>query len=184
MARRWSRDDYSQADDLYQEGMLAIWLKNDTQAPWSHQLRTAQNRMLSVRKLGKSVDGKLNRTYKRGNPYLVLPLDGEGVMLHEEPDSPEEPVPDPLNLEEQVIAKLIVLEIISLLTPRQRDLVELLYLGFTQKEIAAIEGVGYWAVQKRFARVKAKARIALLGEDVLAQPPRSMGVNKIQEERR
>ena len=27
LARRWSRDDYSQADDLYQEGMLAIWLK-------------------------------------------------------------------------------------------------------------------------------------------------------------
>ena len=36
LARRWSWNDYSQADDLYQEGMLAIWLKGDTEAPWSY----------------------------------------------------------------------------------------------------------------------------------------------------
>ena len=161
LARRWSRDDYSQADDLYQEGMLAIWLKNDTQAPWSHQLRTAQNRMLSVRKLGKSVDGKLDRTYKRDKPYLVLPLDGDGVILEEGPDPSEEPIPDPLDLEEDVIARLTVLEITSFLTPRQRHLVKLLCLGFTVKEIAGIEGVNSPAVWKCLLRVKAKVKMVL-----------------------
>jgi DNA-directed RNA polymerase specialized sigma24 family protein len=164
LARRWSWDDYSQADDLYQEGMLAIWLKGDTEAPWSHQLRTAQDRMLSVRKLGKSVDGKLDRTYQRDKTYLVLPLDGDGVMLDEDPDSPEEPIPDPLDLEEQVVSRLTVLETTSFLTPQERHLVELRCLRFTMKEIAAVEGVSNNAVRKRFGQVKAKVRMAIQDE--------------------
>ena len=106
------------------------------------------------------MDGKRNRTYKRDNPYLVLPLDGDGEMLEEGPA--------PLDPEKEVVSRLTVLEITSLLTPQERRLVELRYLGFTQKEIAAIEGVGYKAVQKRLGRVKAKVRIALPGEDALA----------------
>jgi hypothetical protein len=76
IAWRWSRDRPDYLEDFYQEGLLAIWLKGETQEPLNHQLRTAQNRILSVRKLGRSVDGKLDRSYRRPRPCGVVFLDG------------------------------------------------------------------------------------------------------------
>jgi DNA-directed RNA polymerase specialized sigma24 family protein len=125
LAWRWSMGRYEVIDDLYQEGLLAIWLKGETQAPINHQLRTAQNRMLSVRKLGRSVDGKLDRRYRRPRPWLMVSLDR--MSGH---------IASPSRIEEHVVDRLTVLEMMSLLDPPQRRCLALLYQGFTLAEVA------------------------------------------------
>jgi DNA-directed RNA polymerase specialized sigma24 family protein len=125
LAWRWSMGQVDCLDDLYQEGLLAIWLKGETQAPLNHQLRTAQNRMLSVRKLGRSVDGKLDRGYRRTRPWQLFSLDWTGRQ-----------VPSPSWVEEQVMDRLTVLEMMSLLDLQQRRCLALLYQGFTLVEVA------------------------------------------------
>jgi hypothetical protein len=70
----WDRPDYQ--DDLLQGALLAIWLKGETEAPLNHQLRTARERMWVVRQQGKSVDGRLNRAFRRPYTYKVAHLNG------------------------------------------------------------------------------------------------------------
>ena len=125
LAWRWSMGQVDYLDDLYQEGLLAIWLKGETQAPINHQLRTAQNRMLSVRKLGRSVDGKLDRSYRRPRPWPMVSLDRMSGHIASRS-----------RIEEHVVDLLTVLEMMSLLDPQRRRCLALLYQGFTLAEVA------------------------------------------------
>jgi DNA-directed RNA polymerase specialized sigma24 family protein len=137
LAGRWTRDRWDVREDLEQEALLAIWLKGETKAPLSHQLQTAQHRMLSVRKLGKSVDGKLDSTYKRSTMYLVLSMEQQGIGKGDSLLPFQDLLPSPSRVEEYIVAKLTVLEILDTLEPEEHHCVLLLCQGFTMQEIAA-----------------------------------------------
>jgi DNA-directed RNA polymerase specialized sigma24 family protein len=158
LAGRWSRDRREVRQDLYQEGMLAIWAKGETGAPLIHQLRTAQNRMLSVRKLGKSVDGKLDSTYKRPRPYAVLSMETQGIGRGDDLLPFRDILPDPCRVEQHVVAKLTVLEILAVLEPEERHCVLLLCQGFTMREVTASQGCPPARVRRYLAAAREKLR--------------------------
>ena len=116
LASRWSRDHRNFGEDFEQEALLSIWLKGEGNAPLNHQLQTARNRILSVRKLGKPVDRKLNANYKRAKTYLILSLEEKEGQLPSFLDL----LPSPFLAEEYVVAKLTFLEILSYLEPEER----------------------------------------------------------------
>jgi DNA-directed RNA polymerase specialized sigma24 family protein len=158
LAGRWSRDRREVRQDLYQEGMLAIWLKGETEAPLDHQLRTAQNRMLSVRKLGKSVDGKLDYRYRRPNPYAVYSMEQQGVGTGDNLLPFQDLLPSSCRVEDYIVAKLTVLEVLSVLEPEQRHCVLLLCQGFTMREVAAGKGCTPARVKRCLAGVREKLK--------------------------
>ncbi len=158
LAGRWSRDRREVRQDLYQEGMLAIWTKGETEAPLDHQLRTAKNRMLSVRKLGKSVDGKLDATYKRSTRYAVLSMEQQGVGRGDDLLPFQDLLPSSCRVEDYVVAKLTVLEVLSVLEPEQRHCVLLLCQGFTMREVATGKGCTPARVKRCLADVREKLK--------------------------
>ena len=137
LAGRWTRDRRDLREDLEQEAMLAIWLKGETQAPLDHQLQTARHRMLSVRKLGKSVDGKLDATYKRSTRYIVLSMEQQGIGKGDDLLPFQDLLPSPFLVEEYIVAKLTALEVLTVLEPEERHCVLLLCQGFTLQEVAS-----------------------------------------------
>jgi DNA-directed RNA polymerase specialized sigma24 family protein len=137
LARRWSRDRPDAREDLAQEALLAIWFKGETDAPLRYQLRTAQNRMLSVRKLGKSVDGKLDASYHRTRRYAVVPLGQRAVVGSGDMLPLHDVLPSTFLVERYVVSKLRLLELLSVLATDERVCVALLCAGFTPREIVA-----------------------------------------------
>src|SRR5579884_1698758 len=77
LAVRWSLDTPDLREDLFQEGWLAAWQAElrEPGCPASHLVRCAEERMVYVRRLGRSVDGKPNARHDRPHPFEVLPLD-------------------------------------------------------------------------------------------------------------
>jgi DNA-directed RNA polymerase specialized sigma24 family protein len=125
LAWRWSMGRYEVIDDLYQEGMLAIWLEGETRAPLNHQLRTAQERMLIVRQQGRSVDGRLNARFRRPQVWTLVSVDRMG-----HPTAGASPI------EEYVVGRITVQEILSLLERHEIETLGLVYQGFNYREIA------------------------------------------------
>ncbi|MQA00739.1 MAG: hypothetical protein GEU80_15685 [Dehalococcoidia bacterium] len=145
-------------EDLEQEALLAIWAKGMTDAPLRHQLRTAQHRMLSVRKLGKSVDGKLDGSYHRSRRYIVVSVEqgaaaaeGDVLPLHDV-------LPAAFLVEPYVVSKLRLLELLSVLAADERDCVELLCAGFTPREVIERSGAGPAAVTHSLHSARRKLR--------------------------
>jgi DNA-directed RNA polymerase specialized sigma24 family protein len=156
LAGRWTRDRWDVREDLEQEALLAIWLKGETKAPLSHQLQTAQHRMLSVRKLGKSVDGKLDYTYRRPRAYLVSSLEQDGIQKGDHTFPFQDILPDPCRVEEYVMAKLTALEILATLEPDERQCLALLCQGFTLVEVASRFQKPYSAVRNTVGGIQKK----------------------------
>ena len=169
LARRWSRDRPDVREDLEQEALLAIWAKGETDAPLRHQLRTAQNRMLSVRKLGTSVDGKLDGSYHRTRRYIVVSLEqgaavagGELLPLHDV-------LPSTFLVEPYVVSKLRFLELLSVLAAEERDCVGLLCAGFTPRDVIERMRSEPEAVMRSLRSAKRKLR-PLLYPALQAEP--------------
>jgi len=82
MARHWAKDCPDAWEDLAQEARLAIYLelKVNPAAPRSHLFQRAKHEILDYRKKGKSVDGKLHRTFKRPFVWPLVSLDAPGVL--------------------------------------------------------------------------------------------------------
>ena len=157
LAWRWSMGRPDLIDDLYQEGLLAIWLKDETHSPLQHQMATARQRMWVVRQQGKSVDGRLNARFRRPQEWLVLSMDrmayGASHRMY--------------LVEEYVIDRLTVLEMLSLLTPPERKCLGLVYQGFTQREIALRTGQSMRRLQRTMKTIREKVWPYLYGEEVL-----------------
>ncbi len=158
LACGWSRDCPDVREDLEQEALLAIWAKGETEAPLRHQLRTAQHRMLSVRKLGKSVDGKLDGSYHRSRRYPVVSVD-QGVSVAGGDVLPlQELLPSAFLVERYVVSKLRLLELVAVLTPDEHACVALLCAGFTQREVGELTRVSPPAVTRSLQAARRKLR--------------------------
>jgi DNA-directed RNA polymerase specialized sigma24 family protein len=157
LAWRWSRDRPDYLEDLYQEGLLAIWLNGETQAPLNHQLRTAQNRMLSVRKLGKSVDGKLDQGYQRATPWGVVFLDGF-----------DPPSAGGSGTEEQALSRVALQEFMAILERHEIETLVLAYQGFKYREIALRTGQSLRRLQRTMKSIRKKVWPYLYGDEVPA----------------
>ena len=158
LAARWSRDRPDVREDLEQEALLAIWAKGETDAPLRYQLRTARNRMLSVRKLGRSVDGKLDGSYHRARRYVVVSVErdavaagGDGLPLHDL-------LPATFLVEPYVVGKLRLLELLSVLAADERACVGLLCAGFTPGELVARSPSEYASVVRCLGSARRKLR--------------------------
>jgi DNA-directed RNA polymerase specialized sigma24 family protein len=83
MARRWARDCPDDWEDLAQEARLAIYqqLKQDPETPRSHLMQHAKSQIVDYRELGKSVDGKLDRTYHRTTVWRLASLDASPEVV-------------------------------------------------------------------------------------------------------
>jgi hypothetical protein len=77
LAVRWSLDNPDLREDLFQEGWVAAWETElrEPGCPLSHLVRSAEDRMLHVRHLGRSVDGRPDGHHDRPRVYEVLRLD-------------------------------------------------------------------------------------------------------------
>ena len=77
LAMRWSKDSLDDWEDMAQEARLAIYqeLRNRPDSPRAHLLQRAKLDILRSRKLGKSVDGKRNKTYNRKFVWALASLD-------------------------------------------------------------------------------------------------------------
>lgn len=156
LARRWSRDRPDLREDLEQEALLAIWAKGTTDAPLGHQLRTAQHRMLSVRKLGRSVDGKLDGSYHRRRQYIVVSM--EQVVAGGEAFRLCDVLPSTFLVERYVVSKLRWLELVSVLAPDERVCVALLCAGFTPHEVVEQTRAAPVAVMRSLRSARRKLR--------------------------
>ena len=166
LAWRWSMGRPDLIDDLYQEGLLAIWLKDETHSPLNHQLRTAQEGMSAARKRGRSVDGRMNPTTARATAWVVLSVDRMiyGVAHHGR------------TVEAYVVDKITVEEILSLLTPPERECLGLAYQGFTQAEISRRTNYPMRRIQYMMASIREKVWPYLHGQEV----PDVTGLNSDQ----
>lgn len=162
MARNWSRDRPDAREDLEQEALIAIWLKGLAEAPLSHQMQTAKHRMLSVRKLGRSVDGKLDATYRRSRTYVVYSMEQESIYVGDEQLSLGDLLPSALRVEEHIVSKLTMLELLSALEPGEIECVALLCRGFTLREVATETGCSRREVERRVETSRAKLAPLLL----------------------
>lgn len=138
LAVRWSQDNPDLREDLFQEGCLAAWLTelHEPAAPPTHLVRSAEQRMLHVRHLGRSVDGRANAHHGRPRVYQVLRLDqplgdaDDAPFLHASIPSRQ---PNP---EEEVLGYLHAVAFLATLGARDRCLLELRLAGYRWCEIA------------------------------------------------
>jgi DNA-directed RNA polymerase specialized sigma24 family protein len=155
LARKWSRDDPDYRDDLYQEAMLAIWLKGECESPLSHQTRTAQLAMIRARKLGKSVDGKLNRRCRQRH-YTTCSLEGEVEVMGGQ--SFKALTPDPCQqVDEEVTDNITFRELLERLDYGEQLAAQMLLEGYRLHEVADEFGLDYrtasWAMRDMRAKL-------------------------------
>ena len=112
-----------------------------------HQLFTARERMFVVRQQGKSVDGRLNRAFRRPHNYEVVHLNGY-----------DPPGAGWSRVEEQALARLAYQELMALLEENEVEVLELVCKGFKYPEIARQLGQYPHVPYKTMRKVKEKIR--------------------------
>jgi DNA-directed RNA polymerase specialized sigma24 family protein len=118
-----------------------------------------------VRKLGKSVDGKLDSTYKRSTMYLVLSMEQQGIGKGDSLLPFQDLLPSPSRVEEYIVVKLTALEILAALEPEERHCVLLLCQGFTMQEVATKKKCPLAWVRRCLAGAREKLK-SLLDEGI------------------
>ena len=83
LAKRWARDCPDVWEDLAQEVRVAVYLelKQNPACPRKHLFRRAKHEILDYRKKGKSVDGKLDKTYGRQRVWPLVSLDAPDAVV-------------------------------------------------------------------------------------------------------
>jgi DNA-directed RNA polymerase specialized sigma24 family protein len=179
LARRWSRGCVAYQEDLAQLARLAMWLmlKERPDAPVPHLIHRAKQEILDEKKLGRSVDGRLDPVTRRAFRWLIVSLDAPRL-------DGQEPLADTLasgpvhahNLwespvEEEALGRILYQTLRDLLTPREDALLALLLLGYQHKEAGALLSLTKQQVHRTHQSIQRKA-VVLLGLDG-ERPPSS-----------
>lgn len=166
-------------DDLAQVARLAVWeeLRRRPDASDLHLVYRAKQEILDEKKLGRSVDGRLDPVTRRSFRWLLVSLDAPRL-------DGQEPLADTLasgpvrahNLwespvEEEALGRVLYQTLRELLTPREDALLALLLLGYQHKEIRALLGLTKQQVYRTHQSIQRKA-VVLLGLDG-ERPPSS-----------
>jgi DNA-directed RNA polymerase specialized sigma24 family protein len=153
LAKHWSRDCPDNWEDLAQEARVAIYLelKAKPASPRTHLFRQAKHEILDYRKMGKSVDGKLDKTYKRAHIWEMVSLDAEGsVFIGADPVvvvaarsnlyfKPHQLRP----VEDLAVTRVAYEELKGRLTEQQRQYLSLRLQGYKQREAEVLLGLSH-----------------------------------------
>ena len=164
MARRWARDCPDDWEDLAQEARLAIYqqLKQDPETPRSHLMQQAKSQIVDYRELGKSVDGKLDRTYHRTTVWRLASLDAAPEVVGAEYSSLHFRSHRLRPVEDLALDRVTYGELRRRLTGQQAQYLSLRLQGYASREITAIMGVTRWGRHRLQEEIKEQARDILL----------------------
>lgn len=141
LAKRWARDCPAAWEDLAQEARLAIYLelKENPACPRNHLFRRAKHEILDYRKKGKSVDGKLDKTYKRKHIWELASLDADPAVVGVAASSTLYFKPHQLRLvEDLALARVAYEELRGRLTEQQDQYFYLRLQGYNGREADAL----------------------------------------------
>ena len=178
LARRWARDKPDAADDLAQVARLAMWLmlKERPDAPVSHLMCKAKEDILDEKKLGRSVDGRLDPVTRRAFRWLIVSLDAPRLdgqepladTLASGPVHAHNPWESPVEVE--ALGRLLYQALRELLTPREDALLTLLLMGYGPKGAGALLELTKQQAFRTRQAIQRKA-VVLLGLDGERPPP-------------
>jgi DNA-directed RNA polymerase specialized sigma24 family protein len=156
LAKHWARECPDDWEDLAQVARVAIYLelKAKPASPRTHLFRQAKHEILDYRKMGKSVDGKLHKTYKRTHIWEMVSLDAEGsVRLRRIGADPVAVVAASSNLyskphqfkpvEDLALTRVAYEELRDRLTEKQRQFLSLRLQGYKQREADVLLGLSH-----------------------------------------
>lgn len=160
LARGWSRDCPDAWEDLAQEARLGIYqeLKEKPDSPRHHLFRRAKHEILDYRKRGKSVDGKLDKTYKREQVWDLASLDANprGILAANSSlyFRPHQLRP----VEDTALARVSYGELRGSLTEMEDQYLSLRLQGYNNTEASTLLGLTLYRVRWLREEIKRKAR--------------------------
>jgi len=83
LAKRWTGDCPDNWEDLAQEVRLAVYqkLKEQPDSPRNHLFQVAKRTIMDYRRRGKSVDGRLYKTFRRQFVWILASLDAPDAVV-------------------------------------------------------------------------------------------------------
>ncbi len=170
MARRWARDCPDDWEDLAQEARLAIHqqLEEQPDTPRNHLFQVAKRGIVDYRKRGKSVDGKLYRTYKRRVVWALVSLDAPDVVPAEYSGlyfRPHQLRP----VEDLALEQVAYETMMRRLTEQQARYLSLRLQGYSGRQVDALMGVTQWGGRLLREAIQRQAQDILL--PALPAPP-------------
>ena len=145
LAKRWARDCPDAWEDLAQIARVAIYLKLKVKpaSPRPHLFRRAKHEILDYRKTGKSVDGKLDKAYRRTHIWELASLDADPVVVVAASSNlyfkPHQLRP----VEDLAVTRVAYEELRSRLTEQQRQYLALRLQGYKQREAEVLLGLSH-----------------------------------------
>jgi|GEM_PF-4796166 len=125
-------------EDLFQEGWLEAWQteQREPDSPPTHLVRRAAERMVVYRRLGHSVDGKLNEAHERRTVYEVSSLDQPVRSSEDGSRSLQDVTPSRQHdVADEVVSLLHTLAFFATLQSLDQRILGLRLVGFRWSEI-------------------------------------------------
>ena len=180
LAMRWSKDSPDDWEDLAQEARVGIYqeLKQRPDSPKAYLFQRAKHEILDYRKRGKSVDGRLHKTFKRKLVWALASLDVDldeafsaeaSLYFRKWQASP---------IEDLVISRSMYGELRKLLTATEAAYLSLMLQGHLCLEANALLGLTCYKGAKLRKSIRAKARNIF----VESEPPVEPGAIHFREE--
>jgi DNA-directed RNA polymerase specialized sigma24 family protein len=163
LAKRWARDCPDAWEDLAQEARLAVYLelKAKPASPRTHLFRQAKHKILNYRKLGKSVDGKLDKTYGRQRVWPLVSLDAPDAVVADRSNlyfKPHQLKP----VEDLALTLVAYAELKGRLTAQQGQYLSLKLQGYNAREADVLLRVTRGQGQRLRDEIKEEAGKTLL----------------------
>ena len=161
LARTWSRDHPDAGEDLAQEVRLAMHreLLANPDSPRNHLFQRARHVIIDYRKRGKSVDGKLNRTYNRRRVWQLASLDADPGAARAVQSRQLKPV------EDLALARVAYGELRKRLTEQQTQYLALRFQGYSVREVDTWLGLSANQGITIRQKIRAAARECLTDQD-------------------
>lgn len=160
LAKHWSRDNPDEWEDLAQEARLAVALelRYNRDAPRTYLFRRAKHEILDYRKRGKSVDSKLDKTYKRQHVWDLVRLNTHPTQVFIDNGSLYFRRHQPSSVEDEAVGRLAYQELRDILTPVEDSYLSLGLQGYSRTEATALLGLRPYQSRKVLSSIRVKAR--------------------------